>query len=372
MEIKPVIILGGGVMSNLLAYRLSQCLPHVPFKVLSASGSFEENCSFSFRETEISPPAKSWLEPIVSYKWSHHSVLMDEHRRTFKGPISVVLPGQLSQLFRRSHTIERLPEGSALEKLLDEASFIIDTRPDPRQKTKCYRHTVGIVVELREEHRLSQPVTMNTMVRQMGIFRHLQYFPMGEHTLLVKDIRYTKEPGFDQTAREEELLWEVRKQWRIKDAIHHEHESVMIPSGKLRPWNYGRVISLAGLINPVTADRFAEAVRLVDRMVETSFRLGELKQVIQDYRQEREREKRLSRLLVKLIYHTPEAEKRLQLMEYLFKLPAPAVERFLGGNLGVVDLSRAMLMSPPFPLMAALRGMTNQWSAHGELTAREL
>ncbi|HXH76011.1 MAG TPA: lycopene cyclase family protein [Bacteriovoracaceae bacterium] len=353
MENRPVIILGTGLWGNLLAYRLSQQHPNVEFKLYS-TGSLMESNSWSFRENELSKESLKWIKPFISYSWDCHRIVSKGIDRIMKSAYSTILPGQFELLTRKSHAAERLGPDVTMDDLLDEASFIIDTRPDPRQKTKCYRQTFGVVVELFEKHDLDVPVSMDASVRQLDVLRHLQYISINNHTLLVKDVRYSKDPAFDVPTREEELLREIRKKWRVKEVLHIETESITIPSGRIRPWNNGKVISLAGLLNPITGEQFTEAVRLVDIMVGTSFRLGELKEVIQRYRNEKDQSKRISRLLAKLIYHTPEHAHRLQLLDYLFKLPAATVEKFMDGKLGMFDVGRIMMAKPPLPLLRAL------------------
>lgn len=309
---------------------------------------------------------------MVSYSWSSHCIVTPVYKRVLKNQLSLILPGQFENIIRKSHTVDKLGGEVTMEELLNQSSFIIDTRPDPRQKSKCYRHTLALMVELHEEHDLELPLTMDADVRQRDIFRHMQYFPLNAHTVLVKDVRYCKEASFLVEGREEDLIWEIRKRWKIKDILYQETESVIVPSGKISPWSHGRIIGLAGILNPVTADQFTEAVKVIDLMVKTSFRLGELKEAIGLYRSGQEQGKRLSRFLVKMIYYSSHSGQRLQLIEYLSKLPLPVLEKFLNGTIGFSDLARTLLWRPSLPLRALQSRMTNKSTKLSDLTAEQM
>lgn len=359
---RPVIILGAGIWGQLLAYRLSQSLPHINFKLCTTSGLLGEGNSWTFWESELEEENLKWVNSLISYSWDCHRIVFSGRNRTLKNRFCLVLAGELENVINKTYSVEKLGPETNMEQLLSRASFIIDTRHDPRQKSNGYRHTLGIMVQLHENHGLELPVTMDAGVRQQDIFRHMQYFPLNPRTVLVKDVRYCKEASLKVEGSEDDLLREIRKRWRIKQVLHQETEFILVPSGKIRPWNHGRIISLAGLINPVTADQFTEAVKVIDLMVKTSFRLGELKKAIVDYRSRQKLERRFSRLVVKMIYHSPHPSHRQQLLEYLFKLPLEGLEKFRNGRIGAVDIGKALLWRPSIPLFRAIGFMMSNKS----------
>jgi hypothetical protein len=100
-----------------------------------------------------------------------------------------------------------------------------------------------------------------------------------------------------------------------------------------------RVVSLAGLFHDTTGCPIAFATRLVDRMVATSFRYGELREVVREFRRETEPQRRYLRYLNRQLFHAGSAH----LFEAIYSQPYPVIERFSRGELMFLDRSRITL-----------------------------
>lgn len=355
MNAGPIIIVGGGLWGSLLLYKMNLDFPFMDVILYDTSSQIKSQ-TWTFRKSELDPDEVTWLKPFITKEWRQHRIEIDGFSREFTSPLYTIHADQFKRTLKKSLKPGQWKMVSEvhLEKLLMDANFVFDTRPDPYQKVKCFRKSLGITVELFSPHGITTPVMLNAQVSQKELFRYLQCIPVDANTLILKDLRYSKDPTFDLNITEEELLWEINKRWKIKDVIEREHGQVMIPSGKIRPWTFGRVINLGGLVNLVTGDEFVEAVRLIDQMVKTSFRLGELKEMITQFREEKIESRGFSRLISRLLYHTPHSHQRMQIIKYLYKLPPVTIDRFLSGKLSGLDVARAFTRNPPIPLMRAL------------------
>jgi lycopene beta-cyclase len=355
MESKPVIILGGGLWGSLLAYRLCQTHPHLDFKIYTQNKEANKH-SYFFREKELNRPSLKWLSPFITHAWKDHKVLFENKDRLFSSSYCAIPASEFEKRtmavvpHEKFHVIKEVD----MEKLLEEGSFVIDTRDSSAHKVKCIRQTVSMKIELYSPHGLIHPVTMDTNVSQKDLFRHMQYLPIDGYTLMVNDVRYSKERDENLVAREEELLWEVRKRWSIRGVIERESSTVIMPSLRSRSLQSGRVINLAGIVNPVTGDELPEAVNLIDKMIETSFRFGELKEIIREHKTQRNKGRGFSKILSKMLYHAPNPTQRMQLLQYLYNLPESTVDKLHKGQIGMLEITKTVIGHPPFPLVRAV------------------
>ena len=351
MEAKPVIIIGHSLIGHLLAYRLKMVRPDLPVKLIETSGGIS---SWSFRDCEVDEEAINWLKPLISLRSQEHVVAIEEQERILTSPMSTILAPQFETRIARILGADLVRKSEpAIELLQDEASLIIDTRVSAYQKVKCSRKVFGAVVELKQQHGFQAPVLMDSRVRQKELIRYMKYIPLDEFTLLVQDIRFSEDMLMDAPVLEEELLWEVRKRWQIKDVLHFESSFVAIPAGVKTPWSQGKVLDLSGVVNLISGDELPDAIKLIDQMIRTSFRMGELKEVIQRYHQEKS-ERRFSRILRKMLFHSTHPSQRLQILQYFFKLPEPTLEKFIRGKISFLDVAMAVIGNPPLPLMKAM------------------
>lgn len=355
MESKPVIILGGGLWGSLLAYRLCQTHPHLDFKIYSTSLETNRH-SFFFREKELNRSSLKWLSPFITHAWKDHKVVFEKNDRLFSSSYCAIPASEFENKIKVVVPHEKIQEirNFDMEKLLEEGSFVIDTRDSSAHKVKCIRQTVSMKIELASPHGLIHPITMDANIRQMDLFRYMQYLPIDEYTLLVNDTRYSKERDHNKIAREEELLWEVRKRWNIRGVLEQEFATVIMPSLRSHTHSAGKVINLAGIVNPVTGDELPEAVNLIDKMIETSFRYGELKEIIKEHKIQRNKGRGFSKILSKMLYHAPNPTQRMQLLQYLYALPESTVDKLHKGQIGMLEITKAVLGHPPFPLMRAV------------------
>jgi lycopene cyclase len=356
MDQRPVIIIGGNLIGSLLALRLKELHPKRKVKIVDTVPFPQITCSKSFQVSDLTSLASEWILPLCSFKWENHRVAFKSFEKKFTGIYATLMGPSLQSYLRKSlhqDSFQQVPSVH-LEELMEAADFVIDTRPDPLQKVRCFRKTMSVMVELREPHEQWFPSSMETRVHQKDLFRYLKLLPVDTHTLFVSDVRFSNRPGMDVNLAEDELLWEIRKRWRIQNVIHREAEQLKVPKGLPRPWNQGRVIQFANLNNSVTGEDFANLVNLIDGLSRTSFRLGEVKEVMRAFQQQRHSHTLLSKALRRALFQGDSTSKRLQLLESIYQLPAPKIDKFLQGNLSVTDIF-STFVGHPLPVTQSLR-----------------
>jgi lycopene beta-cyclase len=347
MDEKPVIIIGGGLWGTLLALRVRECLPHVPIKLYGPGAQLGEKLAVSFHESDVSPEALKWLSPFISRSWNEFQVSFPNYKRKNSQRLCTMEPLHFHAVAREklgANTVF-LNQDVTPEEAIKEGAFVIDTLPRGYYKALGYQKTHGLVVKLLHPHRLESPITMDAAIEQKNGFRYLQALPLAEDSLLVKDVRFSSDPQLYHEDLEPDLLRELhQRRWMVGDILERETEFRKIPREKGENFSDGRIIRLDGFVHDVTGDSLPDAVRLIDRMVKTSFRLGELKSVMREYLEERRMHRKLLRLTNRMLYQakTP-CRERYRFFESLHSMPSQVRARFYKGEMEFFDIFRTLL-----------------------------
>lgn len=347
MEEKPVIIIGGGLWGTLLALRIRECLPHVALRLYEPSAQLGEKLSVSFHESDVSQEALKWLSPFISRRWNDFEVSFPKYTKKNTHMLCTMEPSHFHAVAREklgSNTVF-LNRDITPEEAIKEGSFVIDTVARGYYKGLGYQKTHGLIVKLIHPHRLTSPVTMDASVEQKNGFRYLQVLPLDEDRLLLKDVRFSTDPLLYHENFEADLLREAhQRRWMIGDILERETEFRKIPREYCDQFCEGRVIRLDGFVHDITGDALPDAVRLIDRMVETSFRLGELKVVMKKYLVERKSRRRYLRIINRMLYQakTP-CRERYQFFQSLHSMPPLIREKFYKGDLELMDMLRSFV-----------------------------
>lgn len=361
MEEKPVIIIGGGLWGTLLALRIRECLPHVAIRLYEPSSQLGEKLSVSFHESDVSKEALKWLSPFISRRWDNFEVSFPKYTKRNEHMLCTMEPAHFHAVAREklgSNTVF-LNRDITPEEAMKEGAFVIDTVARGYYKGLGYQKTHGLIVKLIHPHRVTSPVTMDASVEQKNGFRYIQVLPLDEDRLLLKDVRFSTDPLIYHEDFEPDLLREAhQKRWLIGDILERETEFRKIPREYCDQFCEGRVIRLDGFVHDITGDALPDAVRLIDRMVETSFRLGELKVVMKNYMEERKSRRRYLRIMNRMLYQakTP-CRERYQFFQSLHSMPPLIREKFYKGDLELTDMLRSM-MSIAFSSRKKLPSMT--------------
>lgn len=220
------------------------------------------------------------------------------------------------------------------EFAIHEGAFVIDTRPECHFSKTGYRKNLILDVELTEAHHLIAPVIYDGSAENKEHSRVLSYFPLSEKRVLIKDYWFSDNRQINLNEMRNSLIDTLsQKNWKIAKVLREESHVTEVPMSPPIIREEGRVINLAGIFHDTTGSSMSMAVSLIDQMVKTSFRYGELREVVKRFRNKSEINRQFLRFLNRLLIE----QKQQQVFEVLYKQPIPLIERFSRGNLKVID-----------------------------------
>ena len=334
---KPVIILGGGFWGGLLAWRLKETLPGINFKLYAENSTLGHHGSCSFRESDCEESMK-WLNPLISQSWGQHHIKCGTFEKWITNPYHLMESNHFHEVIH-----EKLGDSLILnnpmnvEFALQSGSFVIDTRNICHYKKGAYRKWVSLEVELSEDHHLIAPVIFDNAIDQSESARYLYYLPINSRRLLIKDFRISETKRIDIEETRNGLMNSMKhKGWRVEKIIKEDFGAVEFPLAPPVIRQEGRVINLAAIFHDTTGCSIPSATRLIDRMVKTSFRFGELKEVVKNFRKEEEADRKFFRFLNSQLLEMNDS----RILEAVYNQPYSLVERFSRGKLTMLDRSR--------------------------------
>lgn len=332
---KPVIILGGGVWGSFLALRLKEALPHIPFRLYEESSSLGNHELVSFPESDCKE-AMDWLRPLISHSWKVQHVKTSKYERWVTDSFHLIGPGKIHEVVSAKLSGEnlRLNNHMTPELAIQEAAFVIDTRPECYFAKTGFRKNLTLDVELAEPHHLIAPVIFDGLADHREHSRALSYLPLSEKRLLIKDHWYSDNRHINLNEMRNSIMDTLsQKNWKVGKVLREESSVTEVPMSPPVIREEGRVINLAGIFHDTTGSSLPMAVSLIDQMVKTSFRFGELREVVKSFRNKAEIDRQFLRFLNRLLIE----QKQQQIFEILYKQPVPLIERFSRGNLKVID-----------------------------------
>lgn len=296
---KPVIILGGGIIGSLLAYRLKEVLPYVPFKLYEGTSHLGDHQSFSFKEADCLENM-NWLRPFISHSWSAYEIKLKKLARSFHHSYHLIDSRQVHDVISKKLAKEdlRLNNKIPLELALQESSFVIDTRNECYYKKTGYRKHLTLELELLNEHGLTSPVIMDENVEKKECSRCWSYFPLSSKKILIKDFWFSNNRKLELNEMQNALCESIKeKGWKISRILREESGVSEMPVVPPLINQEGRLINLAGLFHDTTGLSISSMSKVIEQMVHTSFRFGELKEVVTVYRKKEEKDLKTYRSL---------------------------------------------------------------------------
>jgi lycopene beta-cyclase len=354
---KPVVILGGGIWGSLLAYRLKQAHPQLSFKLYEQSSVLGSHKSCSFRENDC-PEAMKWIQPLISQSWAQHQIKFKKFEKWVTDPYHLIDSRKLHEVVSAflGKEILELNNKMSAELALQDAAFVIDARNICHYKKTGYRKFLSMELELIEEHNLIAPVILDEVVTKKAIFRNLQYLPLGPKTLLVKDFWYSDDKNSNFNEMKDAFNETIAlKGWKVKRVLREDSGQSEIPTSAPSFRQEGRVINLAGIFHDVSGCSVPMATKLIDRMVQTSFRFGELREVVSTFRKEHEMDRQFLRFLNRLLIE----QKQHQVFEVIYNQSYSLIERFSSGKLNLIDRYRIILGKSNYKLHHLLRSIVS-------------
>lgn len=337
---KPVIILGGGLWGCLLAYKLKESLPEVDFILYEESSMLGRHEAWTFRESDC-PKALKWLKPLISKSWHEHRVKLGQGEKAYHNPFHLIDSRHLHELLLEKLPAQAIRLNNRLRAglALQESSFVIDTRDICHFKKAGYKKYLTVEIELQHDHGVVAPVLFNKNVKNKDGSRVFSYFPLSSKVLLINDYWFSSSKVLNVEQMREALNETMTYLgWKVKKIIREESGVTVVPTSEPLFRQEGRVINLAGLFHDTTGSSIGHATRLIEKMVNTSFRFGELREVVNLYRSEIENDRKFLRYINKMLTE----DKPGHLFEMVHEEPF-LLERFSRGELNFFDRSKIVL-----------------------------
>jgi lycopene beta-cyclase len=381
-----LILVGGGLANSLIAWRLRMLRPELDVRLLEKGATLGGNHTWSFHSSDLTPPQRQWIEPLIEHSWRGHEVRFPELRRRLSG-------GYHSFTSRRLHVLlsDGLGERAVLgvDASIDSdrqvtipggeclaARAVIDGRGGrgPLQWAVAYQKFLGLSVTLEKDHGLEMPILMDATVEQRDGFRFIYTLPLSPRQLLVEDTRYSD----TAVVAAEEMRAEIRQYaadsgWNIA-SIEREEVGVLpiVLEGNVEalwadsPSKVPRAGVRAGLFHPTTGYSLPDAVRLADDIATSaSLDAADLYEHIRSHAVRHWRQRRFYRLLNRMLFRAARPDQRYRVLERFYRLPSDLIDRFYAGELGLLDRIRLLTGKPPVPVWKALGCLRENGAAVG-------
>lgn len=356
-ETRPVIILGGGLWGSLLAYRLKQIRPDIPFILYEKSSVLGGHQTWFFSELDIPKNVMKWVKPLIGQSWDGWDMYFPSVTRSFLGPSHFITSERLNELITSHLKASELKLNNELspEIAIREGSFVIDTRNICHFKKTGYRKFISFEVELENHHGILRPVMMDTLVEQKNGCRFLRLFPKSESRIHIEDSRYSTDAQLNLEDLKRDICREIENRgWKIKQVLSESSGCVPIPMSPPIFQEENRIVNLAGLIHDTNGSSFMDAIHLIDRMLDTSFRCGELKHLIKNFRKEREKDRKFFRLINRFMFGI-HPHDQYKVFQHFYHFSDPFISRFHRGKFEYWDRLRLLLGKPSRGMIKVLQ-----------------
>jgi lycopene beta-cyclase len=370
-----VILVGGGLSSALIAWRLALDRPEVRVAVVERDGQLGGQHTWSFFDGDMPEEDRAWLRPATPYRWAEgYEVHFPGLSRTLKTPYNSLTSERLNEVVAPLLGA-RLIGGEAVEitpdsvRLADgrvlQATGVIDARgPAPTPHLDLgWQVFVGRTLRLAEPHGLTRPTIMDATVAQGDAYRFVYLLPFDARTVMVEDTCYADAPTLDRATlglRIEAYAWS--RGW-VVEAVLGEEEGVLpiALGGDIDGfWREGppvaRVGLAAALFHPTTGYSLPDAVAMA-RVIAGLSDLSTLS--LRAATENRSRalwaERAFYRLLDRMLFRAAVPGERWRVLRRFYGLSEGVVRRFYAGRSTLLDKLRLVSGKPPVPIGKALR-----------------
>jgi lycopene beta-cyclase len=375
-----LIIMGGGLASGLLFYRLKMLRPHLNVLVVEKNHDFGRNHTWSFHSSDLSLEELTWIQPFISKSWLKYSVLFPRFSRSFETGYHSIRAGEFHD------AIQPLLAGNALlgqevvscsqnhiylkDGRVLQARCVIDARGyRPLWQEKVgFQKFVGLDVTLTEPHGILHPILMDATGNQVDGFRFTYLLPWSDRSLLIGDTCYSNSSHLNFSEYVSRIQAYVRHRgWVISSIDREESGALPIPLVE----NYYRfekeflgnekvpcIGVRSGLFHPTTGYSLPWAVRMADllaRLAEADLEPSSLISRIESWAQSEKSKWKFFRFLNRLLFVAAQSEERYKVLEKFYQLPEELIQRFYSGGLSFSDHIKILSGKPPVHIRQLMR-----------------
>lgn len=375
-----VVLVGGGLANSLAALRLASLHPQLRTLILERDDSPPLGQTWCLFQSDVAPQTWAWLSRAFAHLWPGYEVVFPAHRRRLATPYACITGESLRAAMEEAGVAVRRgveaasigPESVELAtgEVL-QAPLVIDgrgARPSS-QLDLAWQKFVGLVVELKRPHGLSEPIVMDATVRQSDGYRFLYTLPFGKDRLLVEDTRYSDGAELDVAALETEVLRYVRgRGWSVARVVQRERGVLPVALGgdiaafwaEADP-QVPQLGMRSALFHPTTGYSLPEAARSAELIAGAS-RLDSrtVAALVRERSLQLWRRRGFYRALNRMLFLAADPGDRYRVLERFYRLPQPLVERFYAARLTMGDKLRILTGRPPVSMRRAMAALVTR------------
>lgn len=370
-----LILVGGGLASSLIAWRLAIDRPELKVAVVERDGRLGGKHTWSFFDGDISVEDRVWLAPATPHRWEGgYEIYFPGLSRSLDTPYNSMTSERLHEavapLLRdrliRGEAVDVAPEAVTLaDQTVLRAKGVIDARgPAPTPHLDLgWQLFLGRTVRLTEPHGLTRPTIMDATVFQGDAYRFVYLLPFDERTVLVEDTYYVDGPRLDRDLIRRRVDDYIRSRGWTVEAVVDEEEGVLpiALDGDIDAfWADGAPVARAGLsaalFHPTTGYSLLDAVATARLVAEADDLSGPaLRVLLEGHSKKVWADRAFYRLLDRMLFRAAKPSKRWSVMRRFYGLSEPLVRRFYAGRSTTLDKARILTGKPPVPIHRALR-----------------
>lgn len=370
-----LILVGGGLASSLIAWRLAIDRPELSVAVIERDGRLGGKHTWSFFDGDISTEDRAWLAPATPHRWTGgYEIYFPGLSRSMDTPYNSMTSERLHEavaplLGDRLITGEAVvvsPDGVTLaDQTVVRARGVVDARgPAPTPHLDLgWQLFLGRTVRLTEPHGLTRPTIMDATVAQGDAYRFVYLLPFDERTLLIEDTYYVDGARLDREVLRGRIEAYVRSRGWTVEAVLDEEEGILpiALGGDIDAfWAEESTVARAGLaaalFHPTTGYSLLDAVataRLIAGAADVSS--AGLRTLMENHSKQVWTDRAFYRLLDRMLFRAAEPKDRWSVMRRFYRLSEPLVRRFYAGRSTTLDKARILTGKPPVPIHRALR-----------------
>ncbi len=376
-----VVIVGGGLAGCLTALRITALQPDLSLLLIEAGAALGGNHTWSFFETDVSPEARDWLEPLIAHRWPSYDVRFPKLTRTIETGYRSVTSEQLASVVadrlgtrvRCGVRVTRI--GSGLVDLDDgthlAAACVIDARGvrDLPHLALRFQKFVGHELETVRPHGLERPIIMDATVAQTDGYRFVYTLPFSPTRLLIEDTYYSDRDDLPESDIGKRLATYARTQgWEISRIVRTETgvlPIILAGDPAARPADDPATAPSIGLggafFHPVTGYSLPDAVRLAGRIAAiTPLSTASARAAIEAVAADIWPRRAFYRLLNRMLFLAGDPDQRYGVLQHFYSLPTALIQRFYAADLTAFDQARILFGKPPVPIGEALNCLSER------------
>ncbi len=370
-----LIIVGGGLASSLIVWRLAIDRPELRVVVVERDGRLGGKHTWSFFDGDVSAEDRAWLAPATPHRWP------DGYEVYFPGLSRVLETPYNSLTSERLHETvapllgDRLVVGEAVEVRPDgvtladgrvlSAPGVIDARgPSSTPHLDLgWQLFVGRTVRLTEPHGLTRPTIMDATIAQGDAYRFVYLLPFDERTVLVEDTYYVDGPMLDRGLLNRRIDAYIRSRGWTVEAVVDEEEGVLpiaLDGDIDRFWAEGPAVARVGLagalFHPTTGYSLPDAVTMARRIAAADdLTSAGLRRLVEQHSKALWSDRAYYRLLDRMLFRAADPGERWKVLRRFYGLSEALVRRFYAGRSTTLDKVRILAGKPPVPIGLAMK-----------------